>query len=169
MPTALVQGSIAIQYVHLLRKNLPLHWDILTWDPEQDSPDLFLEKAMEADVIIGGKIPLQSWPKLPKLKMFQIPWTGYDFCSPQTMPQGISVCNCYEHETTIAEYVMLAMLEWQIRLSRMDRRIREKGWDGRQVGKGLYHGEIRGKTLGCLLYASPSPRDYAASRMPSSA
>ena len=112
MPTALVQGSIAIQYVHLLRKNLPLHWDILTWDPEQDSPDLFLEKAMEADVIIGGKIPLQSWPKLPKLKMFQIPWTGYDFCSPQTMPQGIPVCNCYEHETTIAEYVMLAMLEW---------------------------------------------------------
>ena len=76
MPTALVQGSIAIQYVHLLRKNLPLHWDILTWDPEQDSPDLFLEKAMEADVIIGGKIPLQSWPKLPKLKMFQIPWTS---------------------------------------------------------------------------------------------
>ncbi|MDP6730959.1 MAG: hypothetical protein QF675_13340, partial [SAR324 cluster bacterium] len=120
MPTALVQGSIAIQYVHLLRKNLPLHWEILTWDPEQDSPDLFLEKAMEADVIIGGKIPLQSWPKLPKLKMFQIPWTGYDFCSPQTMPQGIPVCNCYEHETTMAEYVMLAMLEWQIRLSRMD-------------------------------------------------
>ena len=152
MPIALVQGSIAIQYVHLLRKNLPLHWEILTWDPEQDSPDLFLEKAMEADVIIGGKIPLQSWPKLPKLKMFQIPWTGYDFCSPQTMPQGIPVCNCYEHETTIAEYVMLAMLEWQIRLSRMDRRIREKGWDGRQVGKGLYHGEIRGKTLGILGY-----------------
>ena len=25
------------------------------------------------------------------------------------------------------------------------------------------------KTLGCLLYTSPSPRDYAASRMPSSA
>ena len=44
------------------------------------------------------------------------------------------------------------MLEWQIRLSRMDRRIREKGWDGRQVGKGLYHGEIRGKTLGILGY-----------------
>ena len=34
----------------------------------------------------------------------------------------------------------------------MDRRIREKGWDGRQVGKGLYHGEIRGKTLGILGY-----------------
>ena len=47
---------------------------------------------------------------------------------------------------------MLAMLEWQIRLSRMDQRFREKGWDGRQVGKGLYHGEIRGKTLGILGY-----------------
>ena len=58
MHTALVQGNIAIQYVHLLRKNLPQRWEILTWDPEQDSPDLFLEKAMEADVIIEGKIPL---------------------------------------------------------------------------------------------------------------
>ena len=27
----------------------------------------------------------------------------------------------------------------------------------------------REKSIGCLLYTSPSPRDYAASRMPSSA
>ena len=29
--------------------------------------------------------------------------------------------------------------------------------------------EIISKNLACLLYTSPSPRDYAASRMPSSA
>ena len=31
---------------------------------------------------------------------------------------------------------------------------------------GIYYGAMYG---GCLLYTSPSPRDYAASRMPSSA
>ena len=35
-----------------------------------------------------------------------------------------------------------------------------------QVGNGLVAG---GLAQGCLLYTSPSPRDYAASRMPSSA
>ena len=52
--------------------------------------------------------------------------------------------------------------------------------DGRAVRTGrlfrsghLYDLEISGRAtidaLGCLLYTSPSPRDYAASRMPSSA
>jgi len=37
--------------------------------------------AYEADAIIGGKIPTEAWPKTPKLKLFQIPWTGYDLFS----------------------------------------------------------------------------------------
>ena len=49
--------------------------------------------AYEADAIIGGKIPTEAWPKTPKLKLFQIPWTGYDFCSPDSMPLGIPVSN----------------------------------------------------------------------------
>ena len=73
MPTALVQGSIAVQYLHLLQKNLATHWNILNWDPEVNSQKDFMDKAKIADVIIGGKIPLEKWPKLPKLKMFQIP------------------------------------------------------------------------------------------------
>ena len=128
MPTALVQGSIAVQYLHLLQKNLATHWNILNWDPEVNSQKDFMDKAKIADVIIGGKIPLEKWPKLPKLEMFQIPWAGYDFCSPDTMPKDIPVCNCYEHESTMAEYVLLAMLEWQIHLGQMDQRFREQGW-----------------------------------------
>ncbi|GAB5789964.1 hypothetical protein JMUB7518_27740 [Staphylococcus aureus] len=33
----------------------------------------------------------------------------------------------------------------------------------------LYHGSAKSNIGICLLYTSPSPRDYAASRMPSSA
>ena len=36
-----------------------------------------------------------------------------------------------------------------------------------QAGRSIFHGES--KVYTCLLYTSPSPRDYAASRMPSSA
>ena len=41
-----------------------------------------------------------------------------------------------------------------------------------QLGKGFSEigfVAIKGHLLDCLLYTSPSPRDYAASRMPSSA
>ena len=152
MPTALLQGRIAVQYTDLLRQNLRDDWSILSWDPATDPTDTFSPLAYEADVIIGGGIPLKRWPKTPKLKMFQIPWTGYDFCSPATMPAGIPVCNCFEHESTMAEYVMAAMLEWTIKLREMDRRFRSEGWGGRAPGEAVYHGEVRGRTVGIIGY-----------------
>ena len=41
--------------------------------------------------------------------------------------------------------------------------VTDKGWVRRE------HRLMNGGTATCLLYTSPSPRDYAASRMPSSA
>ncbi len=152
MPTALVQGRIAVQYTELLRQNLGDDWSILVWNPATDTPDAFASLAYGADVVIGGGIPLKRWPKTPKLKMFQIPWTGYDFCSPATMPKGIPVCNCFEHESTMAEYVMAAMLEWTIGLREMDRRFRAEGWGGRAPGEAVFHSEVRGRTVGIVGY-----------------
>ena len=53
----------------------------------------------------------------------------------------------------------------------------EQGWvlvNGRLAEMGVKVGpkdrvEVDPRAKGCLLYTSPSPRDYAASRMPSSA
>ena len=78
MPTALVQGRIAVQFTHLLRNSLDRSWKIYIWDPAKNDPAEFAPMAYEADVIIGGNIPSKSWPEIPNLKLFQIPWTiGY--------------------------------------------------------------------------------------------
>ena len=116
MPTALLQGRIAVQFEQLLRQELDETWKIHVWDPDKNEPEEFVLMAYEADVIIGGKIPRETWPEIPNLLLFQLPWTGYDFCSPETMPVGIPVCNCFEHESTIAEFVLCAMLESKINL-----------------------------------------------------
>ena len=152
MPTALVQGRIAVQFENLLRDQLDKDWKISVWDPAKNHRDEFEPLAYEADVIIGGRIPLETWPKVPNLKLFQIPWTGYDFCSPSSMPAGIPVCNCFEHESSIAEFVLCGMLESKIGLRHIDKRFRREGWGGRQPGTSLYHGEIRGRTLGIIGY-----------------
>lgn len=148
----LLQGRIAVDHLSLLQEYADPSWQISTWDPELDEISVFNTLAATADVIIGGNIPTQQWPAVPHLKLIQIPWAGYNFTSPEMMAADVPVANCYEHETAIAEYVMLAILEWQIRLSDMDKQFRSSGWSGRLPASGPFHREVRDHTVGIVGY-----------------
>ena len=149
----LLQGNIAVEAKSILAQYSEPDWMLETWSPATDTLEDFAARLKLADVVVGGNIPLQTWPSVPQLKLFQIPWAGYDFTSPERMPATVPVANCFEHEGAIAEYVLLAMLETQIGLCRMDSKFRDAGWDGRVIGMaGNYHGEIAGKTLGIVGY-----------------
>lgn len=152
MPTVLLQGYIAPKHLDRLRPLLPPDWTILSWDSRDQDPSEFAPLAARADAIVGGAIPGSSWPETPALKIFQIPWTGYEFTAPEKMPAGIPVCNAFEHESAIAEYVMLGMLEWTIGMRAMDERFRSGGWNGVMPGGGRLHGEVSGKTVGIFGY-----------------
>lgn len=152
MAHVLLQGRIAADQESYLRDCADADWQISVWDPASHSKKEFAEIAASADVIVGGNIPLEQWPLVPKLKLFQIPWAGYNFTTPARMPSGVPVANCYEHETAIAEYVLLAMLEWQLGLKKMDQRFRKEGWNGTFAGGGVFHQEVRGSTLGIVGY-----------------
>ena len=152
MPTVLLQGRLAVQRHDLLRVRLDDSWNITTWQPGSDAVESFAPLAAQADMIIGGAIPLEAWPAVPRLKLFQIPWTGHEWTSPERMPKGVPVCNTFEHEICIAEYVLAGMLEWTIGLRRMDAGFRARGWGGKAVATGPQHGELFGRTLGVIGY-----------------
>ncbi len=152
MTHVLLQGRIPADHQHIFRQHMDPDWTLLVWDPAVDQPEQFADLARQADVIVGGNIPSELWPPTPELKLFQIPWTGYNFTSPARMPAGIPVANCFEHESSIAEYVMLGVLEWQIGLRDMDKRFRREGWGGRYPAGGIFHQEVRGSTLGIFGY-----------------
>lgn len=152
MPRILLQGRIPSDHQHIFKQYMEPHWTLLSWDPASDSSQSFAGLAEQADVIVGGNIPLEFWPATPNLKLFQIPWTGYNFTTPAQMPAGIPVANCFEHESSIAEYVMLGILEWQIGLRKMDERFRREGWGGHYPASGIFHNEVRGATLGIFGY-----------------
>ena len=78
MYTVLVQGRIAAPYAPTLKKNLGADWEVLVWDPARHDPSEFAGMAARADGNVGGGIPLPEWPETPRLKIFQIPWAGYD-------------------------------------------------------------------------------------------
>ena len=107
--------------------------------------------APTADAFVGGYIK-GEWPATPKLRLYQIPFTGYDWIGPGDVPAGCQVCNTFEHETTIAEYVLCAMLEWEFGIAESDRQFRANGWTGRRIGYGPTHGELYGKTIGIVGY-----------------
>ena len=64
------------------------------------------------------------------LKLLQLPGAGTDEIDFSRVPPGTAVCNCFEHEIGIAEYVLGAMLEWTIGLRRMDAQFRQGSWAG---------------------------------------
>lgn len=150
--TVLVQGRIAVPQAERLAGRLGPGWRVTTWHPDRDPPEAFAALAAGADAIVGGRPPVDRWPPVPRLKLFQVPLTGTEWTGPERMPRGVPVANCYEHESAIAEYVLLAMLEWRIGLRHMDARFRREGWGGMLVAEGPRHGELRGASLGILGY-----------------
>ena len=65
MPTALVQGRIAVQFTHLLRDNLGDDWTLLVWDPAKNDPAEFPAMAAEADAVIGAAYRCRHGPRRP--------------------------------------------------------------------------------------------------------
>jgi phosphoglycerate dehydrogenase-like enzyme len=123
-------------------------WDIEVADSEDrvafgralDGADALITMAWNGDV-----------PAAPSLRLLQTPGAGTDAIDMTRLAPRTAVCNCFEHEIGIAEYVIGAMLEWVIGLRAMDARFRSGDWSGSYLC-GPRHGELHGKSLGILGY-----------------
>ena len=65
----------------------------------------------------------------PKLKLIQIPAAGFDNIHFESVPKGCRVSNTFEHEVPIAEYCLLAMLEAEINLNKMNAQLKKGNWN----------------------------------------
>jgi phosphoglycerate dehydrogenase-like enzyme len=149
-PVILLAGRMTAPRLAQLQETLTTDWSFLSWtedDPEEDLQD----KARRADVIVAGRLQV-AWPEMPRLRLYHIPFTGHDWIRPENLPRGCLVCNTYEHEIPVAEYVLATMLEREIGISAADQRFRSRGWDRQLSWAGADHGELFGKTIGIVGY-----------------
>lgn len=148
--TLLLAGNNSIAQADRIAAGLDDSWTILQWHPDKDDPAKLMELLPKADALVGGDV-LGGWPEGLGLGLYQIPYTGCDWASAERLPAGCRFCNTFEHETAIAEYVLLNLLEWEFASAAADRAFREQGW---AVGWPSHdgHGELRGKTVGILGY-----------------
>ena len=117
---------------------------------DQNDGDEFARRLADADALVS-----MSWaknmPPAPKLRLLQLPGAGTDEIAFDAVPHQAAVCNVFEHEIGISEYVLSAMLQWVIGIPRMDAALRRGQWQGSHLC-GPRHGELFGQTVGIVGY-----------------
>lgn len=123
-------------------------WEIVIADPARAGE--FAAALSTADAMVSMNWPADM-PPAPHLRLLQLPGAGTDEIVFDALPADTSVCNAFEHEIGIAEYVMAAMLHWTLDLPAMDREMRAGRWWGSFLC-GPRHGDLYGTTLAILGY-----------------
>ena len=103
----------------------------------------------QADVIVGIRFDA-ALPRPSRLRLFHLPAAGYDAVDFAAIPPGAVVCNCFGHETAIAEYVMAALLQRCVPLADADHWLRQGEWRYWGGSPQRAHHELAGSTLGLL-------------------
>ncbi len=146
----LLKGWYPKPSLEFIRARLLPEWEIRIYEHEQ-GPDAFAEALGAAHGVVSMSWPADM-PAAPALRLLQLPGAGVNLIDFAAVPEECSVCNVFEHEIGIAEYLVLALLEWEVGLRRMDRELRRGVWsDGFALGRPL-HGELHGKTVGFIGY-----------------
>ncbi len=123
-------------------------WTIEVADSEHR--DGFSRALSRADAIVSMDWPADM-PPARRLKLLQLPGTGIDEIALDAVPAQATVCNVYEHETGISEYVLATMLQWVIPLPKLQAALRGGEWQGSHL-RGPRHQELFGQTLGIIGY-----------------
>lgn len=145
---AVLYDVYAVHHVERLRAKLRSPWNLVTYMP--DEPRAKLEAAMaKATALVSFRFG-RMFPVGPSLRLVQIPAGGYDTIELNALPPGCALCNVYEHEIGIAEYVFMGMLEFVIQRRAMETAFRRHEWPDGAALFGRTHGELFGKTIGLI-------------------
>lgn len=110
-------------------------------------------KFAAAEVIVSIDFDA-SLPPAPGARLLQLPNSGLDRVDLTAVPDGCMVCNCYEHETGISEFVLAALLHWTVHLGASNARFRAGSWADSPHLIGPFRGELAGKTVATLGYGN---------------
>lgn len=134
----------------LLFEQLGTGWTV-TAGRHSDPPEILASRLAVADAVVT-----QYWtaalPPAPGLRLLQLPGAGFDEIDFEAVPAPCAVCNVYEHEIGISEYVVAALLGREVRIPRMDAALRRGEWRHGFVLGAPLHGELHGRTVGFVGY-----------------
>ncbi|HEV8638118.1 MAG TPA: 2-hydroxyacid dehydrogenase [Chloroflexota bacterium] len=105
----------------------------------------------DAEIVLTSHWSTRLGAAARRLRFLQVPGAGWDKIDPAGIPPGVLVANCYEHETGIAEYVIMMCLALARELLEADRTIRRGDWRlFPAIGQHGFFPELGGQTLGIV-------------------
>ncbi|MGI9437375.1 MAG: hypothetical protein ACR2Q4_21525 [Geminicoccaceae bacterium] len=124
--TILLNGPVARRGVDFVQRyfdgEVPL--DEITGE---ESEEHRIKKFAAAEILVTVNFGADL-PPSPKLKLIHLPASGLDLIDFGAIPSGCKVCNAFEHEVGISEYVMSAMLHFTTRLEQRSARFKTGDW-----------------------------------------
>ena len=121
--------------------------------PLLDFPHRFLAAAprrQPVDALVSLRFGREEAARFEP-RLLHVPGAGADAVDFALLGPGCTVCNVYEHEIPVAEYVMAAILNHATGYPDMIHGFTSAGF-GRAYASRRQHGEIHGKTLGLIGY-----------------
>jgi len=117
--------------------------------------DINDKKRWSHELISADAVITMDWDyhnqSFERLKLIHLPGAGLDAINFKSVPDQVTVCNVFEHEVPISEYVISSILMWTTRIHLQDRLLRKNDWSGSHLF-GPTHQELCGKTIGILGY-----------------
>jgi phosphoglycerate dehydrogenase-like enzyme len=113
--------------------------------PPTSAPDA---PPLEVDAAVGIRFGAEDARRV-RCRLLQVSGAGLDAIALDAVANSTSICNVYEHEIPIAEYVMLAVLEHRIGFFAMAKGFRNETWSATFQGR-KPHGEAAGTSLGLI-------------------
>ncbi|MBA3584514.1 MAG: hypothetical protein H0W36_08310, partial [Gemmatimonadetes bacterium] len=138
----------AANHADKLAAGIGQDWQIVPLPREAAHSAAFDDAIGPEDVVISLRYRRPAGQARP-FRLLHLPGAGTDGIDFDALAPETAVCNVFEHEIPIAEYVLLAMLDWQIRPGEMRASFSPETWSDVYRNR-RPHGEIHGRTLGIL-------------------
>ncbi|MCB9959099.1 MAG: hypothetical protein H6843_10900 [Rhodospirillaceae bacterium] len=100
------------------------------------------------DVVVSLRLRRGGAP-LPSFRLLHVPGAGLDGIDFDALCDATTVCNVFEHEGAIAEFVLASVLNWEIRLDELRASFAPDRWAEIYRAR-VPHGELAGKTVGLV-------------------
>ena len=145
-----LNGPVAQAGAAILRERFGRSADIVEVDHRQPD-DRAIRAFAEAEILVSVEFDA-SLPPARKLRLVHVPAAGLDSVDLAAVPSGCRVCNVFEHEIGIGEYVMAAMLHDVVDLAGRSARFKAGSWADSPRLAAPFRPELAGRTVGSIGY-----------------
>ena len=145
-----LNGPVAQAGTAILRERFGPAADVAEVD-HRALDDRTIRALAEAEVLVSVDFDA-SLPPTPQLRLVHVPAAGLDALELAAVPDGCRVCNVFEHEIGISEYVMAAMLHDMVDLAGKSARFKAGSWAESPRLAAPFRPELAGKTVGLIGY-----------------